>query len=118
MVSDCVIIECVINALRTRRCAFTYNYHNRVSIGECGLYSFWCRSRCLYVGMSTNLHQRMLSHRLREHNAMLAKYFRAFPQNIEVSYVALGDKSGIELRCLERKAIRFLRPATNINHNP
>ena len=104
---------CAINALRTRRQGFDYNFHNRTpDVG--GLYAFWLDAgACLYVGMSTNISNRMYQHRMNEHNADLENYFKAFSQRIQVSYIALSDRSAADLRNLEDKLITALRPITN-----
>ena len=99
--------------LRLRRGPFTYNYHNRISKDMSGLYAFWLRGRCLYVGKSIDISRRMYQHRMTEHNPKLERYFSAFAQEIEVSYISLMDKSETEILRLENKMIRILRPATN-----
>ena len=114
---DSPIVGCVICALKTRRSPFTYNCHYRVGSGKGGLYAFWCNRSCLYVGMSGDIARRIYQHRMTEHNPMLERFFGAFAQEIELSYVALNDISGTELRRLERKTIRILRPIANKAHN-
>lgn len=111
------IVCCIIDALQTRRSPFTYNYHNRVGGGKSGLYAFWCHRACLYVGISIDIARRIYQHRMTEHNDMLEQFFRAFAQDIEVSFVALDGRSDSELRCLEQKTIRILRPTTNKAYN-
>ena len=108
------ILRCAINALKSQRRGFDYNFHNRVESGAGGLYAFWLDSgACLYVGMSTNLSERMYQHRMNEHNSELEQYFRAFSQSVQVSYIALRERSSAELRALEDKLISVLRPITN-----
>ena len=108
------VFRCAINVLRTRRRGFDYNFHNRVEPQTAGLYAFWLDTgACLYVGMSTNISQRMYQHRMNEHNPDLENYFRAFSRRIEVSYIALRDRSAADLRRLEDKMIITLRPITN-----
>ena len=109
------VLKCVINVLRSQRLAFDYNFHNSVEAGVAGLYAFWLDSgACLYIGMSTNIKQRMYQHRLNEHNSNLESYFKAFAQRIEVSYIALHNRSGTDLRNLEKNLINVLRPLTNV----
>ena len=108
------VFRCALHALRTRRRVFDYNFHNRVEPNASGLYVFWPDSgACLYVGQTTNIRRRMREHRTREDNPDLEEYFAAFGQRIEVSYIALRDRSVAELLRLEGKLIRVLRPFTN-----
>ena len=100
----------VNDRLRHGTVPFGYGYFETVP-EEPGLYSFWLRGRCLYVGMSDNLQRRMRDHESREANAELARYFGDFPREIEVSAVPVrGD-----LRRLESDAIRDLHPVTNVD---
>lgn len=103
----------VVRTLRRARRGFDYNYHNRVE--RCaGVYAFWLNGGCLYVGMSIDLHQRMYTHRMQEHNSQLSAYFRAFSQHIQASCVTLQGRSSAELRSLEHRLISVLRPLANI----
>ena len=108
------IIQCIINFLKLRRSPFSYNYHHRINSQTKGLYVFWLHNCCLYVGKSEDIKCRMYRHRMTEHNRKLERYFKTFSKDIEVSYFVLPDKSDAELRRLERKAIRLLRPVANI----
>lgn len=105
---------CILQILRTRKRGFDYGFHHRVGPNVRGLYVFWLDTgACIYVGQSTNLGSRMRQHRMREDNPDLERYFAAFSQRIEVSYIALHGRSVAELLRLERKLIRVLRPFTN-----
>lgn len=77
-----------------------------------GLYAFWLRGTCLYVGMTGNLERRISEHEVAEGNAALGDYFRKFPGEIKMSiaYVATGIRF---LRDLESESIAALRPITN-----
>lgn len=110
-------ISCVIAGLRVRRRPFTYNYHNQVSENARGLYAFWARGMCLYVGMSENIGTRMYQHRMNEHNRELDRYFSAFAREIEVAYIQMQGKTRKQLQQLEHKAICNLRPIANISHS-
>lgn len=83
--------------------------HHEVVPAMPGLYSFWLRGRCLYVGMSDELQRRIQDHELREANPDLARHFRTYRSEIRISVV---PHSG-DLRQLESDAIRELRPVTN-----
>ncbi len=107
-------LQCAVSVLRSRRKGFDYNFHNRVEAGTAGIYAFWLESgACLYVGQSVNLGRRMYQHRMNEHNTELERFFRAFAQQVEVSYISLKHCSESELRRLEIKVISILRPLTN-----
>lgn len=108
------VLRCAVNTLKTRRQGFDYNFHHRVNSGAGGLYAFWLKAgACLYVGQSRDLSRRLYQHRMNEHNADLEQYFRAFSQQIEVSYFALPNPDAADLPRLENRLIETLRPITN-----
>ena len=110
---------CVLSALRTRREGFDYTYHDRVSPGLAGLYTFWLDDgACLYVGKSTDISVRLRRHKTREDNPQLKRWFRSFPFDIQVSYVGQLGESGEEITSLERRAVHALRPLTNVLLQP
>ena len=114
---DMAVFRCIIDTLKGQRNTFDYNYHDRVERHLTGLYAFWLvDGACLYVGKG-NIHQRVRDHRTAEHNSTLERYFKAFSQRIEVSIVPLQNRSETEIEEFERRAIRFLRPVTNIKDN-
>lgn len=90
---------------------FGYGSHETVDESP-GLYSFWARCTCLYVGMSENLRRRIKEHETAEANAELAKYFADFEDEIEFS-VAYADETSAVLRKLELEAVTMLQPLTN-----
>ncbi len=111
--SDEIVCQ-AIDMLRTQRHGFDYNFHNRVTGNEGGLYAFWLSGgACLYVGMSTSIANRLRQHRMTEQNLDLEQYFNAFGRDVQVSYVPLPGRASAELRSAERRAIRILRPLTN-----
>ena len=56
-----------------------------------GLYAFWVRGACLYVGMTANLERRILEHETAEDNPALGRYFGAYPGEIKVSIAYRPD---------------------------
>ena len=90
---------------------FSHAFQAEIPWDVRGLYAFWLRSHCLYVGMSTRLHDRLREHRHREHNQLLQRYFRAFYGEIDASFVSLPESDEADLRLLEKRAIQALRPA-------
>ena len=105
---------CAVRVLRSQRRRFDYNCHNRIERGVGGLYAFWVANACLYIGKSANLSARLYQHRMREHNDKLAGYFRAFAQDVEISFVTPHECDGVDLQRLEAQMIHTFRPLTNI----
>lgn len=105
----------VVWALRTGQRPFDYLFYNQVR-GAGGLYGFWLRSTCLYVGMSENLRRRIAEHCKNEANVDLKTYVSSCPGEIMISIVYV-DASADQLRRLESAAIRELRPVTNYSPN-
>ena len=100
----------VTDRLKLGLAPFGYDYYETVP-AEPGLYSFWLRGRCLYVGMSDNLQRRIREHESNETNLDLARYFEEFHDQIKISVVPTrGD-----LRRLESDAIKDLHPVTNVD---
>ena len=113
--SNSEITSHIIDSLQSQRDPFNYNYHNRINSEVRGLYAFWLGSRCcLYVGQSVDIQTRMRGHIMQEHNLCLADYFKAFPQDIEISYVTLCDWSVAKLRQYEDELIEILRTICNV----
>ena len=113
--SNLEITNRIIDSLQSRRGPFSYNYHSRINSELRGLYAFWLGSHCcLYVGYSTDIRDRMRGHTMQEHNSRLARYFKAFPYDIQVSYVTLCDWSDAKLRQYEDELIEVLRATCNV----
>lgn len=93
-----------------------YTYYEHVDESP-GLYCFWIRGTCLYVGMSTNLKRRLQQHCSAEDNPILKDHFRSYSNEIKLSLV-YRNASVDELRRLELQAISKLRPIANRSGNP
>ena len=115
-VSVVAVLACILNALRNGQRPFTYEFHKRVVQAQ-GLYAFWLGGKCLYVGKSINISQRIYQHRMQEHSTTLERYFKAYPSDIQVSYCSLTNHTGEDVLALEKATIQSLRPAVNITHN-
>ena len=102
----------MVSALMSCPMPFGYGSHETVDESP-GLYSFWARGTCLYVGMSENIRRRIKEHETAEANAELAKYFADFAEEIEFS-VVYADMPEAVLRRLELDAVKRLRPLTNM----
>ncbi len=77
-----------------------------------GLYCFWLRGRCLYIGMSMNLRRRLGEHCTAEDNLLLRHYFETYRNEIMLSF-SYHDVSERRLRAMESDAISEMRPLTN-----
>jgi len=63
--------------------------------------------------MSEDLRRRIYQHENFEDNSELARHFKAYPHEIEIS-VVYKDADSVILRRLEQKAIGELHPLTNV----
>lgn len=90
---------------------FGYTHYESVDESP-GLYCFWVRGACLYVGMSTNLKKRLQSHCMAESNTILKQHFDVYKNEIDLSIVYVDGT--VEQLCeLERQAISKLHPIAN-----
>lgn len=105
----------IADALRNSRVPFDSRSHERIDASP-GLYAFWLRGTCLYVGMSEDLRRRIYEHATSEDNLELAHHFETYPYEIEIS-VVYKDADSVLLRRLELDAISELRPLTNIRRD-
>ena len=78
-----------------------------------GLYCFWVRGVCLYVGKSMSLKRRLREHCEAEDNPVIRENFEAYGTEIKV-VVAYYEGISEERLCeLESEAIRRMRPLAN-----
>lgn len=94
---------------------FGYNTHEYVNESP-GLYCFWVRGACLYVGMSSNLKRRLQQHCTAEDNPILNDHFSSYNSEIRLSLVYRNVPAD-ELRRLESRVISELRPIANRSGN-
>ncbi len=106
---DCAVYD--ISSLISRQVLCDFMFCNQIRRSP-GLYSFWLRGRCLYVGMSDDLQRRILQHTHNETNPELAKYFDVYKNEIKISLAYLSCTKA-ELLNRERYAIDQLRPIAN-----
>ena len=102
----------IMSELESGARPFDYNFHSNVG-NHAGLYSFWLRGRCIYVGMSMDLQKRIAQHSRDEANPKLREYFEGYPKEIEISFVYL-DRSEDEIRSMESQIISGVRPLANV----
>ena len=109
-VRDSVVFE-IVSQLMLKKIPFDYDFHNHLN-NSSGLYCFWLRNSCLYVGMSEDLKRRIAQHSHKEDNPELIKYFRTCPDEIKISIVYLNLTTN-KLRDIESRAILELHPVAN-----
>lgn len=80
-----------------------------------GLYAFWLRGTCLYIGMTENLERRIAEHESAEANPSLRRYFCRFPGEIEMS-IAYVDADACRLRAMESETVARLLPLANVKN--
>lgn len=109
-VRDSVVFD-IMSRLVSEKKSFAYDFHNQITNSR-GLYCFWLRDSCLYVGMSEDLQRRIAEHSHAEDNPLLIKYFKAYSNEIKISFIYL-DFSTDKLKHIESKVILELRPMAN-----
>lgn len=105
----------VILRLVAEQVPFGYTHYEHVDESP-GLYCFWVRGTCLYVGMSTNLKKRLHSHCVAENNPILKEHFISYRNEIQLS-LAYISVSVDKLCEFERQVISKLRPIANRRGN-
>ena len=101
-----------ISALSRGLVGFGRQFHENVDEVQ-GLYAFWVRGACLYVGMSMNLKSRMQQHCEMETNPKIIENYDAYGGEIDVSLLYLEGYCEEQLRILESEAIRKFNPIAN-----
>ena len=98
------------------RCHLSFGYRSYEQVDESpGIYCFWVRGKCLYVGMSTNLKRRLEQHCNSESNPILKNHFEAYRNEISLSF-AYKNVSESELFKIESHTISILHPIANRTH--
>lgn len=82
-----------------------------------GLYIFWVRGTCLYIGMSMNLRQRLRQHCESEDNEQLRECFEAYSTEIKFAVMYHHGITEPRLRKLESGAIKDMHPLANRQGN-
>jgi len=68
-----------------------------------GLYMFWSKKFCLYVGKADNLCERLLSHWLRSHNPELNLWIKARGTDLCITYNLVdGNLQNAEQELIDR----------------
>ena len=90
-----------------------YGYHNRLPNNLRGLYAFWLRGCCIYVGKSIDIKSRLRTHRHNTTNPDLEEYFYAFGDEIRISYVVFDDITDGLLSHMEQQVVQAMQPKAN-----
>ena len=78
-----------------------------------GVYIFWRKSNCVYVGISNNLRIRLTKHFESCHNDCLNAWIRS-PYQLHFQVLEVNEKNHRHIR--ERDLIRRYDPSCNIAH--
>lgn len=105
------VVSDIVSELESRKMPFIHTFYVNVRSSG-GLYGFWLRGVCIYVGMSEDLQRRIMQHSKAEENPELASLFITYPNEIQVS-IAYRNVPVDKLRQLESYAIRKLNPVAN-----
>lgn len=100
----------------SRRYFFNYKNIERVPDQIVGVYSFWSRNICIYVGKAKGqpLRKRLEQHYMNCHNENL-RLWLASSHKIEFKYNPIKSKDLIDVT--ERKTIKDFAPLANKIHN-
>lgn len=100
----------------SRRYFLNYKNIERVPDSIFGVYSFWSKSICIYVGKAKNqpIKKRLEQHYMNCHNENL-RLWLASSHKIEFRYKSMTSIDLIDVT--ERKIIKDLAPLTNKTHN-
>lgn len=92
----------------------------RVNLGKVpsdkhGVYSFWYRRRCIYVGMAPvqPIRRRLEQHWAGSHNALLKQWIDSKGEKLCVEYVVVPDIGLIAE--IEQRLIKLYQPLANKN---
>lgn len=85
----------------------------RISNDVRGVYGFWCRGICLYIGKveSQPLKERLRTHFVKSHNDDLKLWLQTYPKEIRFAYKSISEIEKIHE--VERLMIARYAPRTN-----
>ena len=110
-VRDSVVSD-IVERLSNGLTGFGQMVHENVD-DVAGLYCFWVRGVCLYVGKSASLKRRLKEHCESETNPILVEHFDVYGTEIEMSVVYEDDANDDKLYKLESEAIKKMLPIAN-----
>ena len=96
-----------------RRCFKIFEFENVLN-NQKGLYAIWFNKKCLYIGKSNNIKQRLTRHWANCHNKDLKLWIQA-KNNLEFCYKPYNCNADLSQE--EYKYIEKYKPITNILGN-
>lgn len=75
-----------------------------------GIYFFWSRKFCVYVGQATNLRERLMSHWLKSHNDDLNRWLKCPANTLCINFEIQSKKNLFEI---EQMFINRYQPHLN-----
>lgn len=89
-----------------------FTYQNIESVpSDPGIYTLWFKRRCLYVGRSENLRERLTQHWRHSHNETLRLWIEGYRPELRFEYRLTPP---VRLSTVEEHLIQRLQPETNI----
>lgn len=84
-----------------------------LSVDEHGLYSFWFKRICIYIGKAecSSIRQRLTEHWTKTHNDYLAEWIDAKGPDLRIKFKVINKRAEIEV--FERFFIRKFKPLAN-----
>lgn len=90
---------------------------NSMPHDKSGVYGFWCRNRCIYIGKTESKDQsirnRVMSHWIKSHNKALRDWINLHSEFLDICYIPVKRSRIEKVDKLETKLIRMLNPETN-----
>jgi excinuclease UvrABC nuclease subunit len=91
---------------------FTLRAIDRVNPDAGGVYGFWYRKDCVYIGLAVNLRSRLKQHWSGSHNDGLKDWMKAKKSDLQFNYKIARPEDDIKL--MERFFIKRFSPKTNV----
>ena len=93
------LLECARkDAIHFKRSDIEFNIPS-----ESGIYFFWSKKFCVYIGQAVNLRERLLTHWSKSHNEDLNIWIRAIGINLCINYELVSrDLSNAEQTFIDR----------------
>lgn len=91
---------------------FSLRAIDRLDPDAAGVYGFWFRRECIYIGLASNLRSRLLQHWAGSHNDGLKDWMRAKKADLHFNYKVAGPAD--DIKQMERFFIQRFSPRTNV----
>lgn len=101
--------------MRSDKESFLYGNIEKIPQSDKGVYAFWHRRRCIYVGKSDqSIRERLRQHWNGETNQKLRRWINALGKDLDICYLRIQSKHQIDR--IERHFIKRWDPETNTQH--